>query len=380
MSTQTPIINDVLALLQNVYDFLDEGHLLDLCKSAFKKPEINRARWLLFETLDKVDQIPSRQRDSTDNIIQDIVTVFKETDPDEVPNFVVKNIFKVLCFEFNHFDVTKILNDIKTMKTSLAELQSKLVESNNTVCDLRAEVVQLRSAASASKLPDTSNVNAGCKVPPAATGSESVVATVSPVEPVSVASHAAANSTSALVQEPASVGALTANRVYADVATTSQSVPPQKKKVVQTKLDQTNQMSLKKDTCDDDGFIKVEKKNKKKKPHCRNQRGTAPKEPDMVLRPATPTTQLYLSRLHHSMTVEDVVKYIRELTGWTLRVERLESRYKMNYKSFVVRVPSDHLDTFLKEEFWPTGVVYRRFRGRLRNTSQRDTTPVLRVH
>uniref|UniRef100_A0A2A4J6F0 Uncharacterized protein n=1 Tax=Heliothis virescens TaxID=7102 RepID=A0A2A4J6F0_HELVI len=133
-----------------------------------------------------------------------------------------------------------------------------------------------------------------------------------------------------------------------------------------------------KDTCDRDGFITVEKK-KKKKPPCRNQCGTAMVGPNMLLRPAVPTTLLYVSRLHHSTKVEEVVEYMRVKTNWTLRVERLEPRHNTNFKSFVVRVPTHHLDKFLKEEFWPKGVVYRRFRGRLHDTSQRNTTPTVRV-
>ena len=130
-----------------------------------------------------------------------------------------------------------------------------------------------------------------------------------------------------------------------------------------------------KDTCDKDRFIKVEKKQKKK-PRCRNQCGTALAGPNMLLRPAILTTLLYLSRLHHSTKDEEIVEYMRVITSWTLRVEKLESRHKTNFKSFVVRVPTHHLETILKEEFWPKGVVYRRILGRLHDTSQRNTTPV----
>ncbi|KAF9791639.1 hypothetical protein SFRURICE_020038 [Spodoptera frugiperda] len=132
-----------------------------------------------------------------------------------------------------------------------------------------------------------------------------------------------------------------------------------------------------KDTCDKDGFIKVERR--KKKPPCRNQCGTAQTGPNILLRPAVPTTQLYVSRLHHTTTVEQIVEYVRSKTNWTLRVEKLESRHNTNFKSFMVRVPTHHFETFLKEEFWPKGVIYRRFRGRLRDTTQRNTTPTLPV-
>ncbi|PZC78059.1 hypothetical protein B5X24_HaOG202662 [Helicoverpa armigera] len=128
---------------------------------------------------------------------------------------------------------------------------------------------------------------------------------------------------------------------------------------------------------DADGFVKVERR--KKKPSSRNQCGTALTGPNMLLRPAIPTTQLYVSRLHHSTKVEEIVEYIRVKTNWTLRVEKLEPRHNTNFKSFVVRVPTQHLDMF-QEQFWPKGVVFRRFRGRLRDTTQCNTTPPIRVN
>ena len=114
-----------------------------------------------------------------------------------------------------------------------------------------------------------------------------------------------------------------------------------------------------------------------KKPSSRNQCGTALAGPNMLLHPEIPTTQLYMSRLHHYTKVEEIMEYLRVKTSWILRVEMLESRHNTNFKS--VRVPTQHLEIFLKEEFWPKSVVYRRFRRRLRDTTQRYTTPSLRV-
>ncbi|CAH0702692.1 unnamed protein product [Spodoptera exigua] len=82
------------------------------------------------------------------------------------------------------------------------------------------------------------------------------------------------------------------------------------------------QTSPKKDTCDKDGFIKVERR--KKKPTYRNKCGTAQTGPNILLRPAVPTTHLYVSRLHHTTTVEQIVEYVRSKTNWTLRVAKLE--------------------------------------------------------
>ena len=249
----------------------------------------------------------------------------------------------------------------------------------------------LRNAALKSRAPDTSNVNTRCGGQNASIGSlETASIITSPaVNNACVASCPAAVAASAPVEVVTRVCTSTPKRAYAAVVTAHKPTVSQKKRQVgkttggkQSCTESINkgvaQQGSVRASCDKDGFIKVEKK-KRKKPPCRNQCGNALSGPNMLLRPAIPSTQLYVSRLHHSTKVEEVVEYVRVKTNWTLRVVELESRHNTNFKSFVVRVPTHHVETFLKEEFWPKGVLFRRFRGRLRDTSQRNTTPSFRV-
>ncbi|XP_072934818.1 uncharacterized protein [Epargyreus clarus] len=113
---------------------------------------------------------------------------------------------------------------------------------------------------------------------------------------------------------------------------------------------------------DKDGFIKVERK--KRKPPCRNQCGTAPTGTNHLLRPAVPVTHVYVSRLHHNTKPSDITEYLAVKTKYRLVVEKLEAGNAVNFSSFVVRVPTEHIATFLKEDLWPKGVVFRKNRGR----------------
>uniref|UniRef100_A0A2A4JS89 Uncharacterized protein n=2 Tax=Heliothis virescens TaxID=7102 RepID=A0A2A4JS89_HELVI len=396
MSSQPLIANEVLAFIKHAIDYMDEVSILQICKSSFKEDEISSAKLLLFTTLGKVSQMPSRRRDGTEKSLQDIVTLLKETDPDDVPEFVAKDLHKLPPVTFDHVDVTRLLKDITLLKQSQAEMQHQLEASKNTISDLRAEVVSLRNAISASRSPtasDVANVNTRRGAQNASICSfESAGSNASPTaENACAATCAAAVPVSTPVETMTCIGSATPKRAYAAIVAAKKPVEPQnsqariagKTKGGKRSRSKPNQVLTrqgpKEDTCDKDGFIKVEKR-KKKKPPCRNQCGTALAGPNMLLRPATPTTLLYVSRLHHSTKVEEVVEYLRVKTSWTLRVERLEPSHKTNFKSFVVRVPTHSLEKFLKEDFWPMGVMYRRFRGQLRDTSQRNTTPTLRVH
>jgi hypothetical protein len=74
------------------------------------------------------------------------------------------------------------------------------------------------------------------------------------------------------------------------------------------------------------GRDKVEEE--KKKQTCQNLYGTAPTRPNDLLRPATPSTQLDVSRVHYNTKADEVVEYVRVKTGFILRVVRLVVRSK----------------------------------------------------
>ncbi|XP_046976479.1 uncharacterized protein LOC124542592 [Vanessa cardui] len=341
--------------------------------SNFKEDEISRGKVLLFQTLGKIHKMPSRRRDGTQKSIQDIIDLLKMTDPDDVPAFVAKELHKLPPVTFDHVDVTRLLKDITYLKTTLAEVESKLEASDKTISELRAEVVQLRSATSECRSHDASNVNMrrGAKN---ALGGSFVFATVDSADDAS--RHSAASSTppiEALSQRNSPIPKSAYAAVAAKPAASQSKTQKEGKQIqiVQTHED-LRQPGLKTNRVDADGFVKVEKK--KEKPSSRNQCGSAqPSDAGTSLRTAVPTTQLYLSRLHYSTKAEEIVEYIRMKTTWILRVVKLESRYNVNFNSFVVRVPTQHLATFMQQSFWPTGVVFRRFRGRIPCTTRNST-------
>jgi hypothetical protein len=118
-----------------------------------------------------------------------------------------------------------------------------------------------------------------------------------------------------------------------------------------------------------EGFTAVSRKRSQRKSQC----GTA--EPvGCGLHVATPSKALYVSRLHYSATADEVVEYVRQKTGHSLRVFQLRSRHYVHFSSFVVRVPRPLQGTIACAEFWPKGVVFRQFRGNLPNPAPEMST------
>lgn len=386
MSSETLIPNELLAFIQHAIDTMDEISILQICKSNFKIEEICSGKELLYKTLGMADRMPSRRRDEKgERSLQDIINLLKVTDPDDVPAFVAKQLHKLPPVTFDHVDVTRLLKDINTLKASLAEVQCRLEVSESTISDLRTELLTLKSNDSVSR-SDTSNVNTRR----GGTQNVSISSLPSPSPPVVARVAQPAARGLASVQMTSSPGASTP-RAYAEAAavpapvSTPVAAPPKsqatraktKKKSKAAPAKALPPSGPERNLRDEEGFIKVERK--KKKPSGRNNCGTAPIGTTPLLRPAVPSTPLYVSRLHWSTKVEEVVDYVRSKSNFTLRVERLQSHHKSNFNSFVIRVPTHHLSTFMKEDFWPQGIVFRRFRGRLPNDTALNTSPSLRV-
>ncbi|KAI5639094.1 hypothetical protein NE865_08294 [Phthorimaea operculella] len=133
------------------------------------------------------------------------------------------------------------------------------------------------------------------------------------------------------------------------------------------------------DQVDADGFTLVQKK-RRRQPR-QNKCGTAPVEANLPLRAFTARTSLYVSRLHDTTTKQDVLDYIfarhkagvfKDTPRLGVYVEPLESRHWVGFNSFVVRVPTATLSVFTSPEFWPQGVVFRRFRGSYHSPLHRE--------
>ncbi|XP_063387644.1 uncharacterized protein LOC134673576 [Cydia fagiglandana] len=317
MGSQQLIANELLAFVQNAIDTMDEVSIRQICKSSFSEDDICSGKALLFQTLGKTDQMPPRRRDGGVKSLQDIIQLFKEIDPDDVPAFVAKRLDRLPPVTFDHVDVTRLLKDITFLKTSLAEVQAKLEVSNNTISELRSELALLRSARSECR-SDTSNI-AVCHV------ARNV--SIGGIEPANLDASAIAEQATADPRPAARPSTspetrtsrestLTPKRSYAATAAKPSAVskPKQRpKKGVQSLLEPVHkdqsQPTLRESRCDADGFKKVEKR---RKPARQNQCGTAPTGPNHLLRPATPSTLLYVSRLHYLTKVDDIVNLISE--------------------------------------------------------------------
>ncbi|KAF9808045.1 hypothetical protein SFRURICE_017217, partial [Spodoptera frugiperda] len=251
------IPNELLAFLQQKLDVMDEVSAIQICATNFSEEDVAAAKLLLYKSLNKCDQMVSRRRDGTKKSIQDIITLLKEIDPDDVPTFVARDLNKLPPVTFDHVDVTSLLKDIVVLKASLVDVQNRLDASQVAVADLRKELSDLRNMVTVTGSPTASNVN-------------------------------------------------TRRGAAADTSAVSFA-------------EESRRQEIKDNRC---GI------------------GWLPYKELIIYRfrrVAQPNTPVYISRLHYTTKVEDIVDYVCQKTKYRLRVQQLESRRNVYFNSFVVR-------------------------------------------
>lgn len=396
MTAKPLIANELLAFIQNAIDTMDEVSIMQICKSNFKEEDICRGKALVFEALGKLDVMPSRRRDGGEKSVQDIITLFKSTDPDDVPDFVAKELHKLPPVTFDHVDVTRLLKDITNLKASLVEVKMKLEESQTTISDLRSEVASLRATSvTRSHAASSINTQRGAQNM-SASSFQSAILDATPVAADNITAETLRSPRplpASPHEEPTRALAPVPPRAYATVAATAAAAancaaaaacpqpaarPKRRRKKKKMSCEPScvpaPEPASGKGPCDSDGFIRVVRR----KPSSRNRCGVGPLDITSGFRAEVPTTQLYISRVHYAVQTKAVEDYLKTKTGLSLRVEKLDSRHNLSFCSFMVRVPSQHLSTYLSEEFWPKGVKFRRFTGRLQGDTavhRRQLTP-----
>lgn len=122
------VINEVLAFICNKIDVMDEESISRICVTAFSDSEIVSAKNLLFESIstEKRKRLRKRQGKTARNI-EDIICLLKETDPEDIPIFVARELQKLPPVLFDHVDVTRLLKDLLKMRSDIDRITNEYV-------------------------------------------------------------------------------------------------------------------------------------------------------------------------------------------------------------------------------------------------------------
>lgn len=155
------VINEVLAFLNNVLDFMDEESIHQLCTSSFSNEDVMKAKTLLYESIPTSKKMPLRRKDGKKRLskdLDDMIALMKSADPAIFPIFVAKELHRLPPVTFDHVDVTRLLRDILCLKNQLCALEEKVVKTDEFEI-LKLEVDTLKHASLIDNFSSNNKVN-----------------------------------------------------------------------------------------------------------------------------------------------------------------------------------------------------------------------------
>ncbi|PZC77472.1 hypothetical protein B5X24_HaOG203350, partial [Helicoverpa armigera] len=139
------VINEVLAFICNKIDVMDEESISRICISAFSESEVKIAKDLLYDSISTTRRKITRKRDGkTLREIDDIICLLKETDPEEIPIFVARDLQKLPPVLFDHVDVTRLLKDLLKMQCEIKQIKEHYV-TEEQLQPLKSEIEELNN-------------------------------------------------------------------------------------------------------------------------------------------------------------------------------------------------------------------------------------------
>ncbi|KAI5632051.1 hypothetical protein NE865_15234 [Phthorimaea operculella] len=409
--SDTVVVDELLAFVQNKLDVMDVVSLEQICLTSYSDVDIYTAMVHLNETAEpKHVRLTMRNKEgSGKKNIRDIFRVFQNEDPDDVPTYVARDLNKLPPVTFDHVDVTTLLKDIVLLKSDIKDLKQKWETAEEASAELRRELTSLRGQHTAASAP-----------PPAAcVNMQRGVAVQHETAPVSNSTRPATHQqqTDKLrVSDPAADTKSGNNTLppppprpepalHPDAAPfvpgRQKEVPPQRTRRPRRKrqpappitpkgMQKVNAAAKEKNVAskaivDEEGFILAESRKRRLRRN-RNKRGTVSAE-STTLKAAEPLAELYVSRLDCNTTPEDIMQHVQKMCQlrqelpWTpgdstVYIRRLESKIATNFRSFVLSGPRKVVCELMREDFWPQGVVFRRYRPPVQRESPPTKVPI----
>lgn len=97
---------------------------------------------------------------------------------------------------------------------------------------------------------------------------------------------------------------------------------------------------------------------------------------------AEPKAFIYVSHATKNTNVDDIKEYIRDMKEEFLHVELLKQTREVDFNSFKITIIVSKLNSFLNKDFWPQGIVFRRYRQKIYNkiAAKRNKTATINIY
>lgn len=383
------VISETLAFIRNKIDIMDNESLIRICVSAFSEDELDSAKKLLFTSV-KIKKIISRRKQKKEKDVEDMIGVFKTTEPDQIPIFVAYNLERLPPVCFDSVDVTKLLKELLLLRKEIDEIksnQSNYVTKQELEADRRREANIVTTPLSyinmrrGGYLLDSGPIGLS-HVPEsqASAGDDTSPSPASAARPASVqcAGSAAAQQSVGDKEKRARADSVDINNSmqYRSLChsqmNTNTGVPlaPINSTLLEfsgvdrsskppTMAEMVSRGEWKNPEPDGEWITKIKKKRLQNR--FTEKMGTAQASSSSNFKAADSFVPLFISNVDKSTSESDICEYIKTKTGLAVKMEKINMKSEKSYNAFKVFVSKIKIETFLDDSLWPEGIRFRRF-------------------
>lgn len=395
------MVDELLAFIQNKADVMDDESLSQICCDSFSDEEIVRSKRLLFESVPNSKRVSRRNIGKKSRHIEDIICLLKQTDPELVPTFVARDLQKLPPVTFDHVDVSKLLKDIVLLQSQLKTIQREYVTSKQLL-ELKTEIETLKQASIVNNHFDLFNMPRGAELrninvdtydsgPMALQQSlestprqkevqntadlSSQTREVTPTQPTrlsvqlkksshSTPAHGTSNRTSAVSLSPHSDSQVnkspTTCKSSVSVNVSDRSASDDRVLTKKTMAEIVKASDRREKKVGVSSWKQVTYKKGKNKVAV-NTIGKANVGPEGKFKAAEIKLPIFISNVCKTTSESDIIAYINEHTSEVVTLYKINRKTEKRYNSYKLYVPKSKFDLFLKDEFWPNGISFRRF-------------------
>ncbi|XP_064292216.1 uncharacterized protein LOC135309780 [Plodia interpunctella] len=373
--------------------------IVRICSSTFTTNEVDIAKALLFDTIKTKRRNISRRRDGKiQRDLEDIIAIFKDTDPETIPTYVARDLHKLPPVTFDHVDVTALLKDILILKRDVEKIKLSYV-TNKQVQELENNLLNGRYASIIRPDPECNvNTKRGAYLldsGPVAfqfqtsgndesyngindvhkrddgsgdgTGAGAGIVTCAGTQPHLLSSDSdSARLTCGGSEIIASRSHLQEGMPNAVVVSTPTRSRKQTNKVTDSSERKLSYAELvnkdgqwEKSSKQDNEWILVQKKRSRNR--FIGSKGKAESSATAKFKAADTKVPLFISNVHKDVSETDIVDYIYAKTKETVSLAKIKMKQQRDYNSYKVFVTKYKLDVFLDDNLWPCGISFRRF-------------------
>lgn len=120
----------------------------------------------------------------------------------------------------------------------------------------------------------------------------------------------------------------------------------------------------------DEKWTLVQRKKNRLRNRFVGNTGTAIVPSDNNFKAASTLVPIYVYNVSKETSENDIKSYLLKKTSLEIKLEKINMKSNRNYNGFIVFVPKQKYGMFMTEDFWPDGVLYRRFVDYNRNSDK----------